>query len=91
MKGTGKWTIQEAAEVTVAAPTISGSLNARFLSGIKDERVKASNSLNGPTKMPGVDKQMVSLSSLYTAAFYNQYCYPISDLSVLVLCLFSVD
>ena len=60
MKGTGKWTIQEAAEVLVAAPTISGSLNARFLSGIKDERVAASKILHGPSKMPGVDKKLVS-------------------------------
>merc|ERR1740139_1587006 len=73
MKGTGKWTIQEAAEVTVAAPTISGSLNARFLSGIKDERVKASNSLNGPTKMPGVDKQML-IDKLGDALYASKIC-----------------
>ena len=60
MKGTGKWTIQESAEVSVAAPTISGSLNARFLSGIKDERVKASNILNGPGGIPYPDKKEVS-------------------------------
>ena len=67
MKGTGKWTIQEAAEVLVAAPTISGSLNARFLSGIKDERVAASKSLFGPSEIVGAppkisasDKKKVS-------------------------------
>ena len=41
MKGTGKWTIQQAAELSVAAPTIESSLDARFLSGLKEERVKA--------------------------------------------------
>jgi len=41
MKGTGKWTVQQAAELSVAAPTIEASLNARFLSGLKDERVAA--------------------------------------------------
>uniref|UniRef100_A0A2N9GL23 phosphogluconate dehydrogenase (NADP(+)-dependent, decarboxylating) n=1 Tax=Fagus sylvatica TaxID=28930 RepID=A0A2N9GL23_FAGSY len=40
MKGTGKWTIQQAAELSVAAPTIESSLDARFLSGLKEERVK---------------------------------------------------
>ncbi|XP_022155066.1 6-phosphogluconate dehydrogenase, decarboxylating 3-like [Momordica charantia] len=42
MKGTGKWTVQQAAELSVAAPTIASSLDARFLSGLKEERVEAS-------------------------------------------------
>ncbi|KAK4798667.1 hypothetical protein SAY86_030993 [Trapa natans] len=42
MKGTGKWTIQQAADLSVAAPTIAASLDSRFLSGLKEERVKAS-------------------------------------------------
>ncbi|KAL6557337.1 6-phosphogluconate dehydrogenase, decarboxylating 2 [Orobanche minor] len=41
MKGTGKWTVQQAAELSIAAPTIESSLDARFLSGLKDERVEA--------------------------------------------------
>lgn len=41
MKGTGKWTVQQAAEMSVAAPTIAASLDARFLSGLKEERVAA--------------------------------------------------
>lgn len=41
MKGTGKWTVQQAADLSVAAPTIEASLDARFLSGLKDERVAA--------------------------------------------------
>jgi 6-phosphogluconate dehydrogenase len=41
MKGTGKWTVQQAAELSIAAPTIASSLDARCLSGLKDERVNA--------------------------------------------------
>ncbi|KAL4185782.1 hypothetical protein AMTRI_Chr10g232410 [Amborella trichopoda] len=41
MKGTGKWTVQQAADLSVAAPTIASSLDSRFLSGLKDERVEA--------------------------------------------------
>ncbi|KAL5167502.1 6-phosphogluconate dehydrogenase, decarboxylating 3 [Glycine soja] len=41
MKGTGKWTVQQAAELSIAAPTIEASLDARFLSGLKEERVEA--------------------------------------------------
>lgn len=36
MKGTGKWTVQQAAELSIAAPTIEASLDARFLSGLKE-------------------------------------------------------
>lgn len=39
MKGRGKWTVQQAAELSIAAPTIASSLDARFLSGLKGERV----------------------------------------------------
>mmetsp|Transcript_7412 Transcript_7412/g.14025 ORF Transcript_7412/g.14025 Transcript_7412/m.14025 type:complete len:348 (+) Transcript_7412:1-1044(+) len=48
-KGTGKWTVQEAAELSVSAPAISGALDARLLSGRKEERVKASKILMGPS------------------------------------------
>ncbi|CAA7407746.1 unnamed protein product [Spirodela intermedia] len=41
MKGTGKWTVQQAADLSVAAPTIAASLDARFLSGLKEERVES--------------------------------------------------
>lgn len=33
MKGTGRWTIQEAAERSIAAPTMAAALDARYLSG----------------------------------------------------------
>ena len=42
MKGTGKWTVQQAAELSTAIPTIGSSVEARFLSGIKEERIAAS-------------------------------------------------
>lgn len=45
MKGTGKWTVQQAAELSVAAPTIAASLDCRYLSGLKDERESAAKAL----------------------------------------------
>ncbi|KAI4370292.1 hypothetical protein MLD38_018659 [Melastoma candidum] len=45
MKGTGKWTVQQAAELSVAAPTIAASLDCRYLSGLKEERERASSTL----------------------------------------------
>ncbi|KAL1805998.1 hypothetical protein DCAR_0831743 [Daucus carota subsp. sativus] len=47
MKGTGKWTVQQAAELSVAVPTIAASLDGRFLSGLKDEREAASEVYSG--------------------------------------------
>jgi 6-phosphogluconate dehydrogenase len=38
---TGKWTVQQAAELSVAAPTITASLDGRYMSACKDERVAA--------------------------------------------------
>jgi 6-phosphogluconate dehydrogenase len=52
MKGTGKWTVQEAAQMSVAAPTVSAALDTRYISGRKSERVAASKVLRGPTLTP---------------------------------------
>jgi 6-phosphogluconate dehydrogenase len=64
MKGTGKWTIQQAAELSVAAPTMEAALDGRFLSGLKDERVAAEALYAGigvspPALGSGVDKQQL--------------------------------
>jgi len=71
MKGTGRWTVQEAAEQSVAAPVIAAALDGRYLSGRKVERIIASKTLQGPTEeMPAVDKdQLVSdlQAALYCA------------------------
>lgn len=63
MKGTGKWTVQQAAELSVAAPTIEAALDGRFLSGLKDERLQAAkfyqskHGLKEPEPLKGVDKK----------------------------------
>ncbi|OIW17310.1 hypothetical protein TanjilG_22422 [Lupinus angustifolius] len=62
MKGTGKWTVQQAAELSVPAPTIEASLDARFLSGLKEERVEAakifkSGGFVDPSTDEPIDKQ----------------------------------
>jgi 6-phosphogluconate dehydrogenase len=47
-KGTGKWTAQVALDQGVAIPTINAAIDARFISGLKEERVAASRLLRGP-------------------------------------------
>jgi len=42
MKGTGKWTVQEAAEYSIPAPTIASAFDARCVSGRKEQRQQAS-------------------------------------------------
>ena len=39
--------MQQAAELSVPAPTIEAALDGRFLSGLKDERVKAAQFYSG--------------------------------------------
>jgi 6-phosphogluconate dehydrogenase len=68
-KGTGRWTVQEAAEQSVAAPVIAAALDGRYISARKEERVVAATVLQGPTSdMPKVDKEQL-LSDLQAALY----------------------
>jgi len=60
-KGTGKWTVQEAAELGAPVPTISTSVDARVISYAKKDRVAASALLSGPKPGPvaGIDKKQL--------------------------------
>jgi len=49
MKGTGRWTVQEAAEQSVPAPTMAAALDARYMSGLLEQRIAASKILTGPS------------------------------------------
>ncbi|TDH68236.1 hypothetical protein CCR75_004492 [Bremia lactucae] len=73
MKGTGRWTVQEAAERSIAAPTITASLDARYLSARKDERVFASKILFGPSEIPAVDKQQL-IDDVRQALYASKIC-----------------
>lgn len=70
MKGTGRWTVQEAAEQSVAAPVIAASLDSRYLSARKEERVAAEKLLEGPPEesRPLVDKDQI-ISDLQSALY----------------------
>ncbi|MDO4680198.1 MAG: NADP-dependent phosphogluconate dehydrogenase [Aerococcus sp.] len=49
-KGTGKWTSQEALDLGIPAPTLTDSVYARFISAMKDERVRAAKVLGNEHK-----------------------------------------
>lgn len=73
MKGTGRWTVQEAAEQSVATPTITASLDSRYISGRKDERLAASKILEGPSEVPNVSKVQI-LEDLEKALWCSKVC-----------------
>lgn len=47
-KGTGKWTSQSAMDLGVAIPTIDAAVTMRYLSSLREERIKADKLLKGP-------------------------------------------
>ncbi|KAL0446960.1 UNVERIFIED_CONTAM: 6-phosphogluconate dehydrogenase, decarboxylating 2 [Sesamum latifolium] len=78
MKGTGKWTVQQAAELSIAAPTIASSLDSRFLSGLKEERVQAatifkSNGVGDIITEQAVDKQKL-IDDVRQALYASKIC-----------------
>ncbi|KAM6557644.1 hypothetical protein CsatB_004663 [Cannabis sativa] len=81
MKGTGKWTVQQAAELSVAAPTIAASLDCRYLSGLKEERENAAKALKeaglkeetGSVVMTGVDKKRL-IDDVRQALYASKIC-----------------
>ncbi len=73
-KGTGKWTSQSALDLGVSLPIITESVFARFISAIKDERVKASQILRGPEAKPfqGDGKEFVE--AIRKALYMSKIC-----------------
>lgn len=73
-KGTGKWTVQEAAENSVPTPTITTALDARYMSALLDQRKAASKILSGPemTKAP-VDKATL-ITEVAHALYASKIC-----------------
>jgi 6-phosphogluconate dehydrogenase len=55
-KGTGQWTLLNAAENAVVISTINAAVEARILSSQRQQRLAASTELQGPTVSLGSDK-----------------------------------
>ncbi|WP_456277378.1 NADP-dependent phosphogluconate dehydrogenase [Bacillus sp. AK128] len=71
-KGTGKWTSQSALDLGVPLPIITESVFARFISALKDERVKASKILNGPEKKEFVGDKKAFIESVRKALYASK-------------------
>jgi 6-phosphogluconate dehydrogenase len=69
-KGTGKWTVINAAELAQPATLISEALFARFTSALKDERVAAAKSLSGPEVALETEDQVSQFTDQLRQALY---------------------
>ena len=73
-KGTGKWTSQNALDLGVPLPIITESVFARFLSAMKDERVKASKVLAGPAVKPFEGDRAHFIEAVRRALYMSKIC-----------------
>jgi 6-phosphogluconate dehydrogenase len=73
-KGTGKWTSQSALDLGVPLPIITESVFARFISALKDERVKASQILRGPEKKEFAGDKKQFIESVRKALYASKIC-----------------
>jgi len=74
MKGTGRWTVQEAAEQSVSAPTIAAALDARYMSGMLEERIAASKILNGPDPLSSTVNKAQVIEDVRLALYAAKIC-----------------
>ncbi|MEM9214616.1 MAG: NADP-dependent phosphogluconate dehydrogenase [Cyanobacteria bacterium P01_F01_bin.150] len=72
-KGTGRWTVINALELGVAIPTITAAVNARIMSGLKEERVAASSQLTGPSAKYDGDIQAF-IGKIRDALYCSKIC-----------------
>lgn len=73
-KGTGKWTSQNALDLGVPLPIITESVFARFISAMKDERVKASKLLSGPAVKPFEGDRDRFIEAVRRALYMSKIC-----------------
>ena len=70
-KGTGKWSSQDALEVGVPQSLITEAVYARYISALKDERVRASKVLSGPKPEFKGDKKAV-IEQIRQALYFSK-------------------
>lgn len=77
-KGTGMWTVQEAAARLVPIPTIAAALEARYLSALKGDRAAAAAVLTGPSTdaAPSVtaEEKAALVAAVRSALYASKIC-----------------
>ncbi|MDQ0817537.1 6-phosphogluconate dehydrogenase [Bacillus pumilus] len=73
-KGTGKWTSQSSLDLGVPLPIITESVFARYISAMKDERVEASQSIQGPAPTQSAENKQELIEAVRKALFMSKIC-----------------
>ena len=73
-KGTGRWTSQVALDLGVPIPTIHAAIEARFLSALKAERVRANRSLSGPERGRYEGDKEEMIGAVHDALYASKIC-----------------
>lgn len=73
-KGTGKWTSQSSLDLGVPLPIITESVFARFISAMKDERVEASQLIQGPEPTQSAEDKQALIEAVRKALFMSKIC-----------------
>ncbi len=72
-KGTGKWTSQNSLDLGAPTPTINAAVESRIISAYKEERVAASEVLQGPAGSLNVDKTAM-INAVQEALYAAKIC-----------------
>ena len=73
-KGTGKWTAQNALDMGIPANALAEAVFARFISAIKEERVEASKTLQGPKQQSFDGDRQQTLDMIRQALYCSKIC-----------------
>lgn len=73
-KGTGKWTSQSSLDLGVPLSIITESVFSRFISAMKEERVKASQVLNGPAAEAFEGDREAFIEDVRRALYASKIC-----------------
>jgi 6-phosphogluconate dehydrogenase len=73
-KGTGRWTAQVALELGVAVPSIAAAIDARVLSSMKAERVRACKVLSGPSGKTSIEDRRKLVKDVHDALLASKVC-----------------
>jgi 6-phosphogluconate dehydrogenase len=73
-KGTGKWTAQVALDLGVPVPTIAAAIDARFTSGMKEERVLASQLVSSAADGVYSGNRRELIQAVHDALYASKIC-----------------
>ena len=74
-KGTGKWTAQQAAELGIAAPTMTSALDSRYISSLLQERLQASAIFPPtPIKALSAEEKAKLVEDVKSALYSSKIC-----------------